>query len=1029
MLFVDPTIMNEKYTQGFPIDMGKDNSVKTNTADSVFEYAKNTESYRMTKHGSFFMPDAVYQKPEGKENQTIVDQLDTQMDMSADNRKNQMIVMTNTASGEDLQKLAENGFSGFDTDSHTIVTVVDKIKIALAKAGVDISNMGGELSKEQLEEATGSSVIANQIMSILQGTDLPANQNNLVESQVAYETAEKLQPLSDSSKAYLVRNNYEPTIQNLYMSMFSGIEDDTVFQKAIDFSALEKQIEKIIQNAGLSITKETKEACKWLVERDISLTEKNLIYLNKLNSFSQEQFVEKSLDASYVMCKIAEAIKDGKRPMDALLIEGYSCMDKAEEAMQIIVNATDEDVAYCVSAEINISIENLKCAKGNRKETFTDISVEISADIRFVKAKRQLEETRLAMTVEANYALLKRGIAIDTKPLEQLVEDLRNQETQLYKDFLTQEKIEATEENTSVFVETTRFIEELKFHPAYVLQPEEEYTIRTLHQAGGQLKAAMESAVQKYEVLWTAPRADMGDSIQKAFRNVDDILMDLNLETSTFNQRAVRILAYNQTDITEENIVKVKEVDSQVQRLFKNLTPSVTLELIRRGENPLDVEISKLNEIAEQIQSDIGEKKEERFSKYLWKLEKNHKITEAERESYIGVYRLITQVEKTDGAVIGSLLNQGAELTMKNLLMAVRSSRKSVNYNIDDNFEGVKSTYKTNKIDEQILTSFQNNCIKDIADILSPEALSQIEDWEEQTPEHFLQELQQASKEEMSLQIEQQYYQEMATEYTSVLEASDDVYAFLEKYDVKNSAKNVLAIHRLFNNPSNVFEVLFSEENKSYDYKKRIAEMKEEILQRFGEAVKTPEEMAAAQDVLADVAERVMQTMIIENEPVSVKDIKDLRIMNQQIFLCAQKAKEESFLVPVETQGGVTGISLKIVRGKEDKGLVNIFFRGALMEKVAASFEANENGVSGVVATTDEETRKLLSDNLGLLAEKINGDGNEPLDVKVVSVSELSLWQFEKASLPEEGEKNQVQTKRLYHIAESFIQMISELYN
>ena len=48
-----------------------------------------------------------------------------------------------------------------------------------------------------------------------------------------------------------------------------------------------------------------------------------------------------------------------------------------------------------------------------------------------------------------------------------------------------------------------------------------------------------------------------------------------------------------------------------------------------------------------------------------------------------------------------------------------------------------------------------------------------------------------------------------------------------------------------------------------------------------------------------------------------------------------EKAKEESYLVPVATGDTVTGVNLKIVRGKADKGLVDIFFRGALMEKVA----------------------------------------------------------------------------------------------
>ena len=96
------------------------------------------------------------------------------------------------------------------------------------------------------------------------------------------------------------------------------------------------------------------------------------------------------------------------------------------------------------------------------------------------------------------------------------------------------------------------------------------------------------------------------------------------------------------------------------------------------------------------------------------------------------------------------------------------------------------------------------------------------------------------------------------------------------------------------------------------------------------------------------------------------------------------------------------------------------------MEKVAASFEAKEHGISGMIATTDEETKKLFEDNLDMLVEKMKQDG-EVVDIHIAKVEDLSMWQFEKNNPSETGEKNPVQTKRLYHMAESFIQMIQEL--
>ena len=123
-----------------------------------------------------------------------------------------------------------------------------------------------------------------------------------------------------------------------------------------------------------------------------------------------------------------------------------------------------------------------------------------------------------------------------------------------------------------------------------------------IYDNGSQMQQALEKANERYETLMTAPRRDMGDSIQKAFSNAaESLLKDMNLENSAANQRAVRILGYNGIDIYEENIQNVKTLDEQMQRAFKNMTPAVTLEMIRRGENPLDMSMEQLNQVAEDI--------------------------------------------------------------------------------------------------------------------------------------------------------------------------------------------------------------------------------------------------------------------------------------------------------------------------------------------------------------------------------------------------------------------------------------------
>ena len=105
------------------------------------------------------------------------------------------------------------------------------------------------------------------------------------------------------------------------------------------------------------------------------------------------------------------------------------------------------------------------------------------------------------------------------------------------------------------------------------------------------------------------------------------------------------------------------------------------------------------------------------------------------------------------------------------------------------------------------------------------------------------------------------------------------------------------------------------------------------------------------------------------------------------------------------------------------------------MGKIAASFEAKEQGISGVIAADNEETRRILADHLGMLAERLNESGQEPVDLQAALVPELSLEkmsehieQRRKAMQAKEPEAAQyeVQTARLYHIAESFLLAMQE---
>lgn len=1026
------------------LEMLQQNSNVEGKGSTLFAEKATVAKSKYTENQSVFIKDSTYLNPALEEKSDLAEVLESTTALDATDRKNQMAVLSHTTSEEDYAKMQEEGFSLNETVGNTIVTVTDKIKMQVAKGGGDISCFGDDLNMAQLEEMTGSTALAHQLEQKLKEADLPVTEENLMACEQAYEQAVTLNTLSDGGLKYMLDNQLEPTIENFYKATHSGSANYTASANVVDVTGMQAQVEGVIKEAGLQVNEQTMSDSKWLMENDVALTANNLRYLTDLKAYTG------SLSESELLDAIVTALVEGKGAQDALLLPGYDMRSQAKEAVSVIENASDADIQYLIDRGFELTVKNLKMAAAQdhgielNRDAQQGTEAPADKELRFLTAKRQLEETRLAMTAEANYALLKRGISIDTKPLVELVEELKNQENQYYANLLEAQGVEATAENVATFAETSEKLQTIKSVPAYVLgMPQVDVSdIQGVYDNGTALKAAMEKANQSYEPLMTAPRSDLGDSYAKAFQNVDDILADLNMEQNDANRRAVRMLAYNSLEITEEAIVEMKAVDEEVQRVFKNLTPHVVIEMLRKGENPLEMDFRMLNKTAEDIKQELNSDDSERFSEFLWKLERNKEITEEERSTFIGVYRLLHQVEQTDGAAIGAVLNQGADLTLKNLLTAVRSAnkQKKMNFSVDDNFgEKAQSTGYQNSITDQIMAGYQHNCVKDAKEALTPGRLAvmaeQGADWMEMTPEQLREALQEIDAEDVGIQTE--YAKEQLGGFRQCANTPEEVYQLLEQYDIPNSVQNILAMEALMSDRNQVFKKLF-EQHSMLD---EIAEIKQQLLEDFGNAVSEPKEMAEAQEALGKLAENVMKTMI-ESDEVTSLDIKEAKLLRAQIAIQKQMSKQETYSVPVLVGDEVTNVTLKIVRGVEKRGIVDVMLETQFAGKIAATFQANEKGISGAIATDSAEAQEDMRLHMEQLTAALQENEEETVDVKVAHIPDLDLNHFSNVAVarengevpdttkeaPEDSDAYQVQTTRLYRIAETFIRIVKETY-
>ena len=1015
---------------------------------------------------SFFTQDPTYLDPTKEEKKTLADELEQNSALDAFDRKNQMAVLSHTTSEEDYKRMQEEGFSLESTSTNTIVTVTDEIKMELAKAGKDISCMGDDLSKEQIEAMAGNAAVAAQIENALKNADLPATEENIDASLEALELAQSLKELSDGAIKYMLDNELSPTIENVYLAEFSGSAGYTQNMTSnVDIAEFQGQVEQVISAAGLEVNEETLQSSQWLLEHGVPLTKENLAYLEELKNLTMPLDTEKIVDS------IVSAVAEGNAPKQAMLLPGYTLFEQAQEALNIVNKTTMADLSFIVNNNLELTVENLREAQAVRGQSealgdeveSTEEAIDLVASeeseqynangLSLLTAHRQLEEIRLAMTVEANYALLKRGISIDTQPLVQLVEELKNMENEYYKNLLQAQGAEATESNVALLAETTEKLQDMRYVPAYVLgiPSVDVSTINGVHENGTAMQTAMEKANESYETLMTAPRADLGDSIQKAFQNVDDILSDLGLELTEANQRAVRILGYNSIEITPEAIEEMKAADKEVQRVFANMTPAVVTEMIKQGINPLEMDFASINQVAEQLREEVGKDKNEKFSEYLYRLEANHSISEEEREAYIGIYRLIHQVTESDGAAIGALVNQGADLTLKNLLTAVRSGNKAntMDVTVDDEFGEAEKITAGNSITDQILIGYQTNCMKDAADTLTPgkvqNLFEQYPDWENMTPEQFAEALAQLPETTDGEIANERYIKQQLAMLEQCANSSEEIYQILEQYDMPNTMINVMALESMLTNRNQLFRKLFGEGESDGVTKEDLEKIKEEIIEDFGDAISEPAALAEMQETLGEVAENIMKTWI-ESDDVTSVDVREMRLMQAQLSMSSLFAKDEKYNIPVLVGDKVTNVSLKIVRGVDTKGIVDVMLESEMAGKIAATFQAKEEGISGFVATDNQNTRTLLAENMNLFTEAIQESNEEALDLRIAHVETLDLNHFSGTAIVKNmknaaaeaertpieakdtsSEAYQVQTSRLYKVAEAFIHSLGEL--
>ena len=866
--------------------------------------------------------------------------------VSLDN--NAFAVMATSMSADDVAKMADEGFSPSEMIDSETVTVLDKIKATLVKSGVNIDGFTDDLSKEEIEQIAGSSAYASAIEAALKEAALPATKDNVTEITEALNVSDTLEQPSDDAKKYMINNCPEPTVNNFYIANHSSSADTSANRASYymdetgyvgknptdaDIESLSPQIEKIISDAGLSVNEQTINEAKWLINKDIPLTKENLTNLENLESVSFPP------DTETVALSAASALAEGKNAKDGLLSDPESI--------------------------------HIKAAKFVESLNFDDVA-----------KRRILEETRLILTLEASVSLLKKGINLDTKDLEKLVDDLKQAEKESYAPFLMDNDevdIKKYDDDLTlkldVFKQTVIAIEHVKTAPLSVVGDvafsEKTPTLNEVAELSDKAKSEFSKAERSYETMMTMPRYDMGDSIKKAFRNVDDILEDLEIEATRLNEKAVRILGYSGMEITEANIEKAVKAEVAVENVITHMTPARTLKMIRDGFNPLDTDIYELSNELLSEDEDTGNTK---YTEFLYKLEKSSEITESEKSAFIGLYRLFRKIEKSDGKLVGDVIKADEKLTLLNIISASRSDRQvGTDIKIDDSFGTLEKLITHGEsITDQILQGFKTK------------------------------------------ELNKQYAKEEADEIRNIITKEEAIVRALENADSPKSPINMAAANMLINSRGTIFKGLLKglDEEEKDVFDKEISELADNF-----------DDEDSVKNAINSFTEKTQE--IIKNKAqIADKyiDVKSLKLLNKQLSIINKMADSRTYEVPVIINGSYTSINLKIVNDTENAGKVNAYFETEETGKVSAEFELRDGKVSGIITTENSFFEGVIKEREDSFKEEFKGAGVEISSMYYVNKRGISV----KGNYTDENDVSTPATKQLYSVAKAIIKAVQK---
>ena len=881
------------------------------------------------------------------------DDIKSQIMQSATDAKANLKNLFNRLSGADAVKINEDGFNLNDLSQEDCVNIVDRIKIELAAYNENYRVYAGDIDVDKIKEVVGSEAFAQHVSGRLGDSGVPSTDANIDAVAAAVDKLSDLKSsdeyhVSMDAKVYMVSNKCEATLDNIQIAEHAyKIRQGNMSDR--EWNELKPQIENVIKKAGLDVNESSLANAKALLMEDMPVTEDNLKYMAAVDdiNFSKENVAEKTIDA----------IKAGIAPENAVLTNQTDVYGNVAKALDTLDKIAGNE-AVCVNMAHEMSDDGIVSLKSldeayemyvadtgstvNQADTGNAVNEdgsdaagqgESGHNDRQQSSTRMLLEIQILMTAEAGINIEKNGLNINTVSITTLHQHLLAYDKEIFMDELGKQlahDIDSDELYNTAFntrealynigKSPVEMIGSLYSEIAYSAGAENVVTVMSAAKTGMSIRARLNKAGVAYETMESTVRGDLGDSADRAVEaSAGAMLSDMGMEDNKSNREAVGILVKNNMDVTKDNVMNIKELKSALDSLVANMNPETVLDMIRNNVNPYTTDIREVNEYLKAENEKNGRDTDDKYSTFLYKLDRTNGITAKERRQFIGIYKMMNMFTKDAGKAVGALAAQGADITMSNLVSAY-NSRKSYN-NID------MSVDDKSDINVSVYENYYTNLFMTTGDKITPNTLKNVNDNKpiyERSVENFCE----AADEFYDAAAEAAYMDEYMELVRQVAEGDSAVINELEQGGEDITLNNIQAMEQLM--MSDLFNNRFGID------KNRARDIFDSLDDREKLTAKISSLCDAASDKLAEE---------IEKDDNSYDVVKSASITQMTAQMMVRSTRREDYTIPYIKGDGIGMMKVSFKSDSEQSGKISISYEDSMLGNVNVNISVGDSDI------------------------------------------------------------------------------------